>query len=258
MLLLTWCSAAGLGLLENPIDDQVSLVRLIENFNRFILEQLHKETISHKAIDTQHTTIPIIDQLFGSTVFSMSKCLSCKHTMTRETRSFQYDLTPSDKAGNDSFAALLRSSIARENHTKAWCDKCARYQLTEQKRYLVSLPNILCINSAAAANKDIDFWKSKYGTLSPLILINSESEQMKSNNPAASEVTSWLPSKIRIKIDSSSHDIQFEENPTNSSDLSSHHAVYQLTVHRGMVINNVRLSSLMYMIHRKRQASTPT
>jgi PAB-dependent poly(A)-specific ribonuclease subunit 2 len=146
--------AAGLGLLENPVDDQISLIRLIETFNRFILEQLHKESISNKSAQSQ---VPIIDQLFGSTSLSHSKCLSCKHMTARETRSFQYDLSVNEasKSSNESFISLLRSSIARESHTKAWCDKCARYQLTEQKRYLATLPNLLCINSAAATSKAV-------------------------------------------------------------------------------------------------------
>jgi hypothetical protein len=36
--------AQGLGLTETPADDESSLVRVMENFNRFILEQLHKES----------------------------------------------------------------------------------------------------------------------------------------------------------------------------------------------------------------------
>lgn len=150
--------ASGLGLTETPADDQISLVRLMENFNRFILEQLQKESISNQPINNQ-PQLPIIEELFGSSSLSHSKCLSCKHENKRETKSFQYDLVLNNdinlKEDNhyystSSFSNLLKKSLKRENHTKAWCDNCNRYQLTEQKRELTSLPNILCINTAAS------------------------------------------------------------------------------------------------------------
>jgi PAB-dependent poly(A)-specific ribonuclease subunit 2 len=170
--------AAALGLLENPVDDQISLIRLMENFNRFILEQLHKESISNKIQYAYNPQVAIIEKLFGSNSLSSSKCLSCKHIATRETTSFQYDMivndvtsTMSKNSLNDTFAGLLKATLIRESHTKAWCEKCARYQLTEQKRTILSLPNILCINSAAAASKaekEHDFWKSKNSSWLPL------------------------------------------------------------------------------------------
>ncbi len=194
-----------MGLTETPADDEVSLIRLTENFNRFILEQLQKEQTSNKleTAPTAAASIPqsnsnasppaIIDQLFGSTSLSQSKCLSCKHETTRETRSFQYDMvypensssssssnnntannpppnpnnplapsanTPLSNNSNNNniaggkeeatFAALLKNSLKRESHTKAWCNHCGRYQLTEQRRALASVPNILCVNTAAS------------------------------------------------------------------------------------------------------------
>lgn len=182
--------ASGLGLTETPADDQISLVRLLENFNRFILEQLHKESISNKHIqfsnDSPSTPLPsplIIDELFGSTTISKSKCLSCKYETVRESRTFQYDMiypessmsssstpgvstVPPDSnqsfSGDATFSNILRSSIFRTTHTKAWCEKCGRYQLTEQKRMLSSLPNVLCVN-AAASKADFDFWKNIQG-----------------------------------------------------------------------------------------------
>ena len=152
----------------------------MENFNRFILEQLHKESISNKIMYAYNPQVAIIEKLFGSNSVSSSKCLSCKHVATRETTSFQYDMIVNDSLSsssssknslNESFVGLLKATLIRESHTKAWCEKCARYQLTEQKRMLMSLPNILCINSAAAASKaekEHDFWKSKSPSWLPL------------------------------------------------------------------------------------------
>lgn len=155
---------SGLGLFETPADDQVSLMRLVENFNRFILEQLNVESISN--LPSNHSLQQaIIFETFGSVTASHSKCLSCKHETTREMKSFQFDLTfpDSNKTNtNATFASILKFSLLRETHTKAWCEKCSRYQLTEQHRQLHTLPNILCINTASSKS-DIEFWKSKHG-----------------------------------------------------------------------------------------------
>eukprot|EP01117_Protostelium_nocturnum_P009736 TRINITY_DN3481_c0_g1_i1.p1 TRINITY_DN3481_c0_g1~~TRINITY_DN3481_c0_g1_i1.p1 ORF type:complete len:1093 (+),score=214.39 TRINITY_DN3481_c0_g1_i1:80-3358(+) len=179
--------ATGLGLTETPADDGISLVRLMENFNRFILEQLQKETTSNRPINNSNGNVQIIDVLFGSSFTSHSKCLSCKHETKRDTRSFQYDMTYSDaqKENNDDFCAILKTSLRRESHTKAWCETCARYQLTEQKREMTSMPNMLCIN-AASSKSDMEFWKTK------------------SDLP-----NSWLPIQIRVRI--SNGDITIDE-----------------------------------------------
>ena len=54
-----YLKASGLGLTETPADDQKSLVRLMENFNRFILEQLHQESISNPNVDESHISVSI-------------------------------------------------------------------------------------------------------------------------------------------------------------------------------------------------------
>lgn len=148
--------ASGLGLVEPPADDQLSLIRSIENFNRFVLEQFNIESTSNSTsfyrAQIPLSNLPIINELFGSTCNSQSKCLSCKQETIRETRPFQYDMVFPDasKNSNESFASILKSSLKRETHTKAWCEKCSRYQLTEQSRQLKTLPNILCINTASS------------------------------------------------------------------------------------------------------------
>lgn len=199
--------ASGLGLTETPADDQKSLVRLMENFNRFILEQLHQESISNPNVDESHISHQqIIDQLFGATSRSHSKCLSCKHETRRETRSFQYDMVYQDTANEESFASLLKSSLYRETQTKAWCERCARYQLTEQHRELTSFPNILCINTAASKT-DIQFWKSKY------------------DSSQSSNVSSWLPLELQLKRDPVTGKLLIEDDPIN--DIST--VRYELT-----------------------------
>ena len=117
---------------------------------RFILEQLQKESIQNRSSPSQRPDIDqlqqsaIIDLLFGSTCLLYSKCMSCKLEKTRDTRSFQYDMmmissgsnegsqtttttTPVHTGGQPTtsgtdirFCSILKTSLKRENHTKAW------------------------------------------------------------------------------------------------------------------------------------------
>eukprot|EP01119_Soliformovum_irregulare_P023053 TRINITY_DN7993_c0_g1_i1.p1 TRINITY_DN7993_c0_g1~~TRINITY_DN7993_c0_g1_i1.p1 ORF type:complete len:1121 (+),score=299.23 TRINITY_DN7993_c0_g1_i1:40-3402(+) len=212
--------ASGLGLTETPADDQVSLVRLMENFNRFILEQLHKEgdtpiqqllMLNDDAREYGVGSKDIVDVMFGAWVQSESKCMSCKHSTTRSSQSFQFDMVYPDNADSlPSFEQVLKTSLSKSSHTKAWCEKCGRYQLTEQKRSLTSLPNTLCINTAAS-KADMDFWKSK----------------LVANNDEVNAVTSWLPLYLKISL---------SENGLNLEALHSHpeppfedNSVYELS-----------------------------
>ncbi|KAJ3080721.1 poly(A)-specific ribonuclease [Quaeritorhiza haematococci] len=45
------------------------------------------------------------------------------------------------------FTTVLQQSIQKETHTKAWCDRCARYQPTSQIKYLRRLPFVMSINA---------------------------------------------------------------------------------------------------------------
>jgi len=109
----------------------------------------------------------------------------------------------------------------RTSHTKAWCDKCNRYQLTEQKRYLqatanniLNLPNILNIN-AAASKADIDFWKTKYEAF----------QSQKSTDSQSSSPLSWLPLRLYVGVESDNETLIIED----SKPANPNYVEYELT-----------------------------
>src|SRR5690348_13637121 len=73
--------ALALGLFEpDEPDENTPYSVLIQNFNRFILEQLHQECNSNnnprllKSLPSEQTPHSMIQQLFGMQVASISKC----------------------------------------------------------------------------------------------------------------------------------------------------------------------------------------
>lgn len=224
--------ATGLGLTETPADDQISLVRLMENFNRFIFEQLHKESSQNPPMFPSEIFTsfpPIIDQVFGTTGISHNKCLSCKFETRRETSSFQFDLvlpeqTPTNPSGSEAtFLSVLHNTLKRETHTKAWCEKCARYQLTEQRREITNLPNILVINTAAS-KADMEFWKSRH--------------QLDEHGEPIPETQSWLPLEFNLKIDDVKEKVHYQltaliSHSYDASKKASRHShlISQIKIH---------------------------
>lgn len=95
--------ALALGLFEpDEPDENTPYSMLIQNFNRFILEQLHQECNSNnnprllKSLPLEQTSHSMIQQLFGMQVASISKC-QCETQTDRLTTSFVVDLQFSSK-----------------------------------------------------------------------------------------------------------------------------------------------------------------
>jgi len=63
------------------------------------------------------------------------------------------------KLTDTSFTEVLQSSIQKENQTKAWCNKCSKYQPTTQLKYLKCLPYVLNINCCVTSEKELIYWK---------------------------------------------------------------------------------------------------
>jgi PAB-dependent poly(A)-specific ribonuclease subunit 2 len=93
----------ALGLFEpDEPDENTPYSMLIQNFNRFILEQLHQECNSSnnsrllKTLPLEQTSLSMIQQLFGMQVASISKC-QCETQTDRLTTPFVVDLQFSSK-----------------------------------------------------------------------------------------------------------------------------------------------------------------
>lgn len=155
--------AAALGLLEGDnelearLDD--SLVRRIQGFQRFLLEQLHKE---HHRAPTEGTCT-IAEDAFGCNVHQVTECLSCGTASERWMDSFQIDLHyPSQARGQSqqrpSFSQLLETSLARTSELRAWCDSERSFRRMKQSRSVANLPKTLIIGCGVSSSKDLRVW----------------------------------------------------------------------------------------------------
>jgi hypothetical protein len=157
----------ALGLVEPPDAeiDQMTYPRLVQQFTRFLFEQLHKETTMHGR--------SICTALFGASTSTRSRCLSCRGETTREASFFDYDIAypdadtaaaantaAADAPSSVSFADVLRTTFEKRVRTKTWCERCKQYQLTTQVKRIASLPNSLCLYSAVSPSIMDRFWRT--------------------------------------------------------------------------------------------------
>ncbi|KAJ3054186.1 poly(A)-specific ribonuclease [Rhizophlyctis rosea] len=166
--------ANALGLFEPDLSSSsgISYSALIQSFNRFILEQIHQEYGADSKVpfiradaESPPTQNTLVQQLFGLPTQSVSRCHTCHVEIARESIPFVLDLTyPRKTAGSKTpplkdvkprFVELLEHSIERESFTKAWCQKCNRYQPTTQSKHLTQTPNVLNINANASNEEDM-------------------------------------------------------------------------------------------------------
>ncbi|KAI8048805.1 ubiquitin carboxyl-terminal hydrolase-domain-containing protein [Syncephalis plumigaleata] len=149
----------ALGLFEPEIPEpRTSYSALIQNFNRFILEQLHQEcdlTLQMTRVDTEQSPI---QQLFGIATTTQSQC-QCGHMTLRDSTPFTLDLSYTLKDTGRCFTQVVRDSLVREQSTRAWCDECRQYQPSKQWKRLHGLPIILNINSSLYKREDRTYWR---------------------------------------------------------------------------------------------------
>ncbi|TPX70585.1 hypothetical protein SpCBS45565_g01672 [Spizellomyces sp. 'palustris'] len=164
--------ANALGLFEpDQPNPSTSYATLIQNFNRFVLEQLQSELGMHMGTviiprNCDKDQMPsVMQQIYGLKLQAVSHC-QCNSQQARDTCPFVVDLTYSWKGSHakstkDRFGDVLQHSINRASSTKAWCNSCKRYQPTTQFRRLQRPPNVLSINAGATTEEDLDLYRSE-------------------------------------------------------------------------------------------------
>ncbi|CEP16204.1 hypothetical protein [Parasitella parasitica] len=227
--------ASALGLFEPETPNRnLSFSTLMQNFTRFIMEQIHQESNmpsanpliskalvvrqkmdsssdSHEKDDDdvsqRMAEIPsTMQQLFGLQTQSQSKCGSCQEEVSRTTYPFVVDmLYPKKndrKSRKRSFTSILKASMYRENQTKAWCANCHQYQPTTTKKIICGLPGIMLINSGASNSDEALIWRQN-GPNSPRpttvvqeTAAAAESDQGSIQEEAASSATTTATSTV--------------------------------------------------------------
>ncbi|RHZ79406.1 hypothetical protein Glove_146g43 [Diversispora epigaea] len=209
--------AMALGLFEpEEPNEKTPYSMLIQNSNRFILEQLHQECNSNnnvqllKPLPLEQSSLSTIQQLFGMQMTSISLC-RCGTRTEREMLSFVIDLNYSSSKVykgkiplSKTFAEILQTSIWRETQPKAWCNNCQRYVPTVAKKVPKSLPPILSINCGPEEAIPTELWRSLDGN------------------------KSWLPKRLSIKIDKDNLFVSEREIVDTNSTENSNYANYKL------------------------------
>ncbi|XP_071541540.1 PAN2-PAN3 deadenylation complex catalytic subunit PAN2 isoform X1 [Panulirus ornatus] len=210
-------SAMSLTLSDQDNRAKINFASKIQSWNRFVLQQLHTETLEEKldpsadnieerrfqvgcqmpdtsieekeiiknedksTVERQdkreHSPVAVI---FGSHVVSINKCTRCNFEIHKDTTSLLVNLTfPELLEGSCSFSSVVERSMSLEQTRQAWCDSCTRYQPIEQCRRYKTLPNILAMNCGLDSAQDMKFWRNQFEILLTDIRDKKKEEEKK-------------------------------------------------------------------------------
>ncbi|KAI8355181.1 ubiquitin carboxyl-terminal hydrolase-domain-containing protein [Blakeslea trispora] len=222
--------ASALGLFEPDTPDRnLSYSTLMQNFTRFIMEQIHQEanTSSNPLIcktwtkqipssksqqEEEKETLEVpstMQQLFGLQTLSQSKCGSCQEEVSRISYPFVVDMLypkKSDrKSRKRSFTSILKASMYRENQTKAWCSHCHQYQPTTTKKMICGLPGVMLINSNASNSEEALVWRQNGpNNTKNTTTVNQDSPvDQEEGESSTNTLSSWLPERFGIYLNGS-------------------------------------------------------
>lgn len=148
---MTMANAGALGLLDGP--HALPLSQRIENFSRYLLEQLHQDDHSHEG--------SMVSNLFGTETVSHGTFTPSKTNWERRSRPFQHTLTyeNDDSKPDASFCELLERSFSQDlDPTRAFCEATGQFETMTQRRDIRSLPNLLLIGCNTKAPQYESWW----------------------------------------------------------------------------------------------------
>ncbi|XP_077977957.1 PAN2-PAN3 deadenylation complex catalytic subunit PAN2-like [Glandiceps talaboti] len=171
--------ASALGLILGDAEESTgkgNLRRLIQNWNRFVLQQIEQDTMEQ---DESALALPatmlrssfggstsIATKLFQTNAENISKC-KCGKESVRNGATLLFNMNypdispsgPNKPPKQYSFASVVKNSMSFEQTMQAWCDNCEKYQPTVQTKSLKCLPDVLVINCQIETTKDLEFWR---------------------------------------------------------------------------------------------------
>nr|XP_026693869.1 PAN2-PAN3 deadenylation complex catalytic subunit PAN2 isoform X1 [Ciona intestinalis] len=182
--------ATALGLVQNSSKPEQmatggtnnNLGHLIQNWSRFILQQIHTETLPPTnnepedivLIDPNQLSIKgevtdersLVEKLCG-TQMKIETQFRNGRTTTRSTTQFLFNLIypllpkPGEPVKHVPFTSVLKQTICSQVNTKSWDEVSETYQPMVQTKTPVSLPDILVLNCSLFREEDVQFWKSQ-------------------------------------------------------------------------------------------------
>lgn len=148
---MTMANAGALGLLDGP--HALPLAQRIENFSRYLLEQLHK--------DDESTEGSTVSNLFGAETVSFGTFSPSKTKWERRSRPFQHTLMYDDGDSNPSgsLCEVLERSLSHNlEPTRAFCEATGQFETMSQQRDIRTLPNLLLIGCNTKAAHYDEWW----------------------------------------------------------------------------------------------------
>lgn len=149
---MTMANAGALGLLDGS--HALPLSQRIENFSRYLLEQLHKDDESDDG--------SAVSSLFGAETVSHGKFTPSKTKWERKFCPFQHTLMYDDMECESSFCELVQRSLwCSLEPTRAFCEATGQFEMMTQKRELRTVPNLLMLGCNTKAAKYERWWYSE-------------------------------------------------------------------------------------------------
>lgn len=146
---MTMANAGALGLLDGP--HALPLSQRIENFSRYLLEQLQKDDESGKE--------SMVWSLFGADTVAHGRFTPSKTKWERQSRSFQHSLVYDNLEQGSSFCELVQRSLSHSlEPTRAFCEATGQFEMMTQKRELRTVPNLLVLGCNTKAPEYERWW----------------------------------------------------------------------------------------------------
>ncbi|ETN39586.1 uncharacterized protein HMPREF1541_05812 [Cyphellophora europaea CBS 101466] len=165
--------AASMNLFESSATAaSLPLSNLIQSVNRFFLKQMADDY--EKIAGSKDG----IDEILSTTSFEVIRCMFCNGETTKQSTTYLHDLAymPTDVKHHRPhmfrFAQVLKNSIERETKSRAWCNRCRRYQQLAIRKTIRQLPYVLILNT---------------------MILNPAARQLW-------ETAGWLPQEIGLQI----------------------------------------------------------
>lgn len=154
---MTMANAGALGLLDGA--HALPLSQRIENFSRYLLEQLHK--------DDEHKTESTVSSILGANTVSYGSFMNSGTKWERNSRPFQHTLVYDGVKGKGkatSFCELVEQSLWQSlTPTRAFCEASQQFETMTQRRELRSLPNFLLLGCNTKARGYLEWWLGEEG-----------------------------------------------------------------------------------------------
>ena len=197
--------AAALGLIEgrDELETRLDLSkpRRVQAFQRFILEQLHKEDAGSSSSGAKNGndetgSVGCVERLFALTSTQTHTCAQCSRVEKRSSRSFQTDLQYPEKKtwrkgspSNPTFAECLAKSLCTSQEVRAWCEGHGAYTRMAQRKLPKRLPQVLSVNLGMRDPGDLRWWGAD---------VDSHVLSAAARAPVEKH---WLPQYVRIAVD---------------------------------------------------------